>query len=315
MYKATTLTDFILEDERKNEKTTIGLTILLHQIENAAKIIASHVRSSGLVDIIGASGKTNTFGEETQKLDEFSNSLLVDMLLSSGQVSTVVSEEMEEPVNSKEGIGEYIVYFDPLDGSSNIDVNLSIGTIFSIYHKDGGLLQKGSEQIAAGYVLYGSSVVFVYTTGHGVNGFTLDPAVGAFLLSHPDIKIPEKGSIYSINEAYDPQYDKKIQDFLEQIKKSEEYKARYTGTLVADAHRTLLKGGIFLHPPYGKYPSGKLRHTLEVNPFAFLVEQAGGIALGIGDKSPLEILPKHIHDLSPFVMGSPETVKSYLSFK
>ncbi len=308
MYKnVVTLTDFILEDQP-------DLTILLHQIENATKIIAAHVKSSGLVDIIGATGATNTFGEEVQKLDEFSNKLLVDTLISSGQVHALVSEEMEEPVFAQKKSGQYIVFFDPLDGSSNIDTNCPIGTIFSIYHKDGGLLQQGSKQIAAGYVLYGSSVMFVYSSGSGVNGFTLDPAIGAFLLSHPNIKIPAAGQIYSINEAYESRYDKGLQAYLKHLKQEGNSRGRYVGTLVADAHRTFIKGGIFLYPKDTKQPEGKLRLMLEVNPFAFLTSQAGGIALGANNKNPLTIAPKHIHELSPFIMGSPKNIQTYLSF-
>ena len=316
MYKnAVTLTDFLLEDERKNEKATLGLTILLHQIENATKIIAAHVKSSGLVDIIGATGNINASGDEVKKLDEFSNKLLVDTLIPSGQVHAVVSEEIEEAVFAENSKGEYIVFFDPLDGSSNIDTNCPIGTIFSIYHKDGGLLQKGEEQIAAGYVLYGPSVIFVYTSGNGVNGFTLDPAIGAFLLSHPNIKVPSKGEIYSINEAYEARYDKGIQTYLKHLKQEGNSRGRYVGTLVADAHRTFIKGGIFLYPADTKQPEGKLRLMLEVNPFAFLTFQAGGVALGANNKNPLTIAPKHIHELSPFVMGSPKNIKTYLSFQ
>ena len=316
MYKnAVTLTDFLLEDERKNEKATLGLTILLHQIENATKIIAAHVKSSGLVDIIGATGNINASGDEVKKLDQFSNKLLVDTLIPSGQVHAVVSEEIEEAVFAENSKGEYIVFFDPLDGSSNIDTNCPIGTIFSIYHKDGGLLQKGEEQIAAGYVLYGPSVIFVYTSGNGVNGFTLDPAIGAFLLSHPNIKVPSKGEIYSINEAYEARYDKGIQTYLKHLKQEGNSRGRYVGTLVADAHRTFIKGGIFLYPADTKQPEGKLRLMLEVNPFAFLTFQAGGVALGANNKNPLTIAPKHIHELSPFVMGSPKNIKTYLSFQ
>ncbi|MBI2621253.1 MAG: fructose-1,6-bisphosphatase [Candidatus Levybacteria bacterium] len=315
MYKnAVTLTDFLLEDERKNDKTTLGLTILLHQIENVTKIIAAHVKASGLVDIIGATGKTNVFGDQVQKLDEFSNKLLFDMLKSTGQVHALVSEEMEKEVIVENSKGDYIVYFDPLDGSSNVESNIPIGTIFSIYHKDGGLLQKGNKQIAAGYVLYGSSVIFVYTSGSGVNGFTLDPGIGAFLLSHPDIKIPKEGKIYSINEAYEPTFDRKLQNYLKNLKNGDSV-ARYVGTLAADAHRTFIKGGIFLHPASSKNPEGKLRLMLEVNPFAFLTFQAGGIALGANNKNPLSITPKHIHVRSPFVMGSPKNAKAYLSFQ
>jgi len=316
MYKAiTTLTDFILSEQRKYKKSTGNFTLLLHQIENASKIIASHVKASGLVDILGTTGGKNVYNEEVQKLDAFSNKLLVDMLISSGEVHAVVSEEMEDPVFSpKAHAGEYIVFFDPLDGSSNIDTNCPIGTIFSIYHKENGLLQPGKNQVAAGYVMYGSSVMFVYTNGNGVNGFTLDPAIGAFLLSHPDIKMPESGNMYSINEAYEHIYSESTQAYLKHLKTEGNSRARYVGSLVADAHRTFMKGGIFLYPSDKKQPEGKLRLMLEVNPFAFLTEQAGGKTLGAQNTNPLSITPKHIHERSPFVMGSKENVDLFASF-
>ncbi|MEX2007526.1 MAG: class 1 fructose-bisphosphatase [Candidatus Levyibacteriota bacterium] len=316
MYKyIPTLTDYILREQANFPKATGRFTILMNQIENAAKIIASHVKASGLVDILGKTGNTNTFGEEVQKLDEFANKLLVDTLISSGEVHAVVSEEMENPVFApKESAGEYIVYFDPLDGSSNIDTNCPIGTIFSIYHKDGGLLQQGNKQVAAGYIIYGSSVMFVYTFGHGVNGFTLDPAIGSFLLSHPDIKIPQSGQIYSINQAYESLYDDFTKNYLEHLRNEAKSKLRFVGSLVADAHRTFIKGGIFLYVADKKQPEGKLRLMIEVNPFAFLTEQAGGKAVAGEGKNPLGFTPKHIHDLSPFVMGSKKNVDEFLSF-
>ncbi len=316
MYKyVPTLTDYILREQENFPRATGRFTMLMTQIENSAKIIASHVKASGLVDIIGKTGNTNTFGEEVQKLDEFSNKLLVDTLISSGEVYAVVSEEIPDPVFApKESKGEYIVYFDPLDGSSNIDTNCPIGTIFSIYHKDGGLLQPGNKQVAAGYIIYGSSVMFVYTFGHGVNGFTLDPAIGSFLLSHPDIKIPEDGVYYSINQAYEALFDESTKKYLEHLRTEAKSKLRFVGSLVADAHRTFIKGGIFLYVADKKQPEGKLRLMIEVNPFAFLTEQAGGKALGAKGINPLDIMPKHIHQLSPFVMGSKKNVELFRSF-
>lgn len=311
-----TLTDYILHEEKKAKHASGSFTTLIAQIENAAKIIASHVRASGLVDIMGKTGDINTFGEEVQKLDEFSNRLMVDTLIGSGQVYAVISEELEEPVYApKDHAGEYVVYFDPLDGSSNIDTNCPIGTIFSIYHKgDGNLLQPGRKQVAAGYVVYGSSVMFVYTFGHGVNGFTLDPAIGSFLLSHPQMKMPESGNIYSINEAYEKLYEDGTKAYLNHVKEEGKSRARYVGSLVADAHRTFIKGGIFLYPTDKKQPEGKLRLMLEVNPFAMLTEQAGGKAISLQNKSPLDIMPEHIHQRASFVMGSIENVDKYLSF-
>lgn len=310
-----TLSDHILAEQRKNKYATGNFTLLLMQIENAGKVIASHIKASGLVDILGKVGKTNTFGEEVQKLDDFANDLLINTLIKSGAVHAVVSEEEKEPIFApKELSGDYIVYFDPLDGSSNIDTNCPIGTIFSIYHKKDGILQEGEKQIAAGYIIYGSSVMFVYTLGHGVHGFTLDPAIGSFLLSHPAMQIPEEGEIYSINEGYEHLFDHHVQAYLQAIKKEGKSRGRFVGSLVADAHRTFIKGGIFLYPAYSKQPEGKLRLMLEVNPFAYLTEQAGGIVLGRQNKNPLMIPPKHIHDRSPFIMGSPENVKKFLQF-
>lgn len=310
----TTLTDHILTEQRRTKHITQGFHFLLTQIENASKIIASHVRASGLGDILGKTGKKNTFGEEVQKLDAFANQLLIDTLINCGQVHAVVSEEEKEPVfASKKIAGDYIVYFDPLDGSSNIDTNNPIGTIFAIYHKDGGILQPGKKQLAAGYVIYGSSVMFVYTVGNGVNGFTLDPAIGSYILSHPDMKIPEGSNVYSINEAYFPVFKKETQTYLTNIKTNPNKSSRYVGTLVADAHRTFIKGGIFLHPATDKRPDGKLRLMLEVNPFSMLTEQAGGAVLGADNKNPLTIVPTHIHDRSPFIMGSTDAIKEYLA--
>jgi len=316
MYKYTpTLTDYIIEEQRKFPKAHGNFTSLMTQLENASKIIASHVKASGLVDIQGKTGNTNTFGEEVQKLDEFSNNLLVDTLINSGDVYAVVSEELEKEIYaSKEKAGEYIVYFDPLDGSSNIDTNCPIGTIFSIYHKDGGLLQPGNKQVAAGYIIYGSSVMFVYTFGQLVNGFTLDPSIGSYLLSHPNMQIPENGNIYSINQAYESLLTVPNQSYLQNLREEANYKLRFVGSLVADAHRTLIKGGIFLYPADKKQPEGKLRLMIEANPFAFLIEQAGGVALGENNKNPMEQMPEKIHQRSPFIIGSKKNIEHFLSF-
>lgn len=310
-----TLTDHILADQQSYDHVTPGLHIVLHQIENTVKIIASHVKASGLVDIVGMTGNINTFGEEVQKLDEFANKLLIERLLASGHVHAVVSEEEEKPIFAPKHLdGDFIVFFDPLDGSSNIDINMPTGTIFAIYHKKDGILQKGAKQIAAGYVLYGSSVMFVYSVGNGINGFTLDPAIGSFLLSHKDIKMPEYGPWYAINEGYSAMFDESIKNYLQHIKEEKKSRARFVGTLVADAHRTLMKGGIFLYPSYTKHPEGKLRLMIEVNPFAFLTEQAGGIAFGKDNKTPLETDPKNIHQTSPFVMGSKKNIELFKKF-
>lgn len=316
MFNGVTLTNFILEEQRKQKNATGSFTLLLHQIEDATRIIASHVKAAGLVDIIGATGNVNAYGEMVQKLDEFSNTLLTEMLLGSGEVYAVISEEMERPVFApKNKAGEYIVCFDPLDGSSNIDINCPIGTIFSIYHKDGGILQKGENQVAAGYVLYGSSVMFVYTSGNGVNGFTLDPAIGVFVYSHPNIKIPKIGKYYSLNEGYEKYYDKGLRDYLKYLKYETDASSRYVGALVADGHRTFLKGGTYFYPASTKQPKGKLRLLVEVNPFAYLTVQAGGKALGANNVNPLTVTPKSIQEISPFIMGSADDIDKYLSFQ
>jgi len=310
----TTLTDFFLEEKRHTQDVTGGLTLLLTQIENAAKIIGSHVKRTGLADILGQTGKKNIFQEDVQKLDSFSNDLLVKTLLASKHVYAVASEELEKPIYARAEGAKYIVYLDPLDGSSNIDTNNSIGTIFSIYHKEHGLLQNGEKQIAAGYIIYGTSVMFVYTSGNGVYGFTLDPAIGSFILSHPNIQIPKRGKIYSINEASTSLFFQNVQDYLRDIKKNASYKARYSGTFVADMHRILIKGGIFLYPNDSKNPHGKLRLMYEINPLAFIIKQAGGVSFS-GDKKSLEITPKDIHQQAAVVIGSEENVKEFLGFK
>jgi len=286
----------------------------LTQIENAVKIIASHIKKSGLVDIIGQTGEKNIYQEEVQKLDKFSNDLLVDTLIESGQVYAIASEELDEPIFVNKNRGHYLVFLDPLDGSSNIDVNINVGTIFSIYHKDKNLLLPGKKQVAAGYVIYGSSVMFVYTFGNGVNGFTLDPSIGSFLLSHPNIKIPQKGSIYSINEGYYNLYYGYLKKYLNHLKSLEKQaKLRYVGAMVADVHRTLLKGGIFIYPGDKKNPQGKLRLMFEINPFAFIIRQAGGLAY-TGKINPLQITPEALSQKAPIVLGSVDNVKEYLTF-
>ena len=316
--KVTTLTEFIIEEERKFSRATGSFTLLLTQIENAAKIIASHVKKTGLVDIMGTTGETNAYNEDVQKLDKYSNELLIDTLKASGQVYAMGSEELDEPIFVGKNSGDYIVFFDPLDGSSNIDVNINVGTIFSIYHKNSDLLQAGKNQVAAGYVLYGSSVMFVYSCGEGVNGFTLDPAVGSFLLSHPNMQIPKNGNIYSLNESYHNRYDQYLLDYIASIKVEEDtagkpYKMRYAAAMVADIHRILIKGGIFIYPENKKSPEGKLRLMYEVNPMSYLVNQAGGMSTSRGI-DPLEIKPKSLSQRVPIALGSQNQVKEFLTF-
>lgn len=313
MNKPISLTEFILEEEREFPKAKGNFTLLLSQLEYAGKIIASHIRKAGLVDILGKTGSKNASADEVIELDRYSNELLIETLTSSGQVHAVGSEELEEIHFVEKDGGEYVVFFDPLDGSANTEVNVTVGTVFSIYHIDTNLLQPGNKQVAAGYILYGTSCMFVYSSGNGVNGFTLDPSIGTFLLSHPNMTIPKEGNLYSINEANSAQYDKPTKNYLEAIKQQGSYKARYIGSMVADIHRTLILGGIFLYPADHKYKDGKLRLMFEVNPMAYLIKQAGGIALS-GTRDPLDLIPSSLHQRAPIVLGSKKNVEEYLSF-
>ena len=307
------LTEFIIEEERRFKNAKGNFTLLLMHIEYAAKIIASHIRKAGLVDILAKTGEINASKDEVIKLDRYSNDLLIEILSSSGQVHAVASEELEDIHTIEKHDGEYAVFLDPLDGSSNTDVNVTVGTIFSIYHKGKAILQPGKNQVAAGYILYGTSVMFVYTCGNGVNGFTLDPAIGSFLLSHPDIKIPKQGNIYSINEGNFNLWDEKLKRYIQSLKEDKPYKSRYIASMVADVHRTLLKGGIFLYPKDEKNPQGKLRLLFEVNPLSFIMQQAGGLAT-VDGVDPLEITPTALHQRVPIVLGSHDEVKKYLRF-
>lgn len=311
--KPKSVIEFILERERSTPEATGALTLLLTHIEYASRIIASHVTKAGLVDILGSTNKTNAYQEDVQKLDAFSNALLVETLSGSGVVSTVASEELPEPVTVDKN-GKYDVFFDPIDGSSNIEVNAGIGTIFSIYKTSSSLLQKGATQVAAGYIIYGSSTMFVFTSGESVDGFTLDPGIGSFLLSHPGIKIPEEGSIYSVNEGNYLLWDEPTRSYIDSIKdKNPPFKARYAGSLVADLHRTLLKGGIFLYPADRKHKSGKLRLMYEVNPFSYIMKIAGGMALS-ENEDPLHISPASLEQTVSFAVGSPENMRDYQRF-
>jgi fructose-1,6-bisphosphatase I len=289
---------------------------LLSGITLACKMVAAAVRRAGLADVLGATGETNVQGEAVQKLDHYANTVLLESLGSRGNVGVLASEENDEPVVllPDPARGKYVVVFDPLDGSGNIDVNISVGTIFSILRRDvrnshdpaGDVLQPGHRQIAAGYVLYGSSTMLVYTTGAGVTGFTLDPAIGAFVLSHPDIHMPPRGSQYSVNEANADSFPEWCRRYLYWFKSGADgvaYTSRYVGSLVADFHRTLLKGGVFLYPPTARNPQGKLRLLYEANPIAFLAEQAGGVASD-GQRRILEIAPDSLHQRTPLMVGS-----------
>ena len=290
------------------------LSQLLRDIALASKVVNREVNKAGLIDIMGSMGSVNTAGDQQQKLDVLANIRFSRALTKGGEACALISEEAETfmDLNNK---GNYVIAIDPLDGSSNIDVNVSIGTIFSIYRrksKEGtpiqqeDVLQKGKEQVAAGYILYGSSTMLVYTTGHGVNGFTYEPTLGEYFLSHPDMKMPEDGKIYSINEGSYNSFPKPVKDYV-QFCKEKNYTGRYIGSLVADFHRNLLKGGIYIYPATAKDPNGKLRLMYECNALAFIAEQAGGRASD-GEKRILDIQPETLHQRTPFYVGSKNMV-------
>ena len=316
----TTLDRFIKRKQDDFPYATGELSQLLRDIALASKIVNREVNKSGLLDIAGVFGSKNVQGEDQQKLDVIANIRFIRALKNGGQTCAVVSEEDEEIVHLNPD-SRYIVAIDPLDGSSNIDVNVSIGTIFSIYRRlspIGGpvqkedILQKGSEQVAAGYVLYGSSTMLVYTTGNGVNGFTLEPSLGEFVLSHADMRCPTEGKIYSINEGSWHQFDQSVRDYVEHCK-TKNYTARYIGSLVADFHRNMLKGGVYLYPSNSKAPKGKLRLLYECNALAFIVEQAGGKACD-GHMRILDLQPTEFHQRTPFIIGSATMVTEAESF-
>ncbi len=329
-YHVTTLNEFIIERQADFAYAKGELSRLLYSIGVAAKIVNKKVNKAGLVDILGASGEINVQGEEQKKLDIFADKQFIGALKASGECCGLATEENDEIVTfdtdmSKDG--KYIVCMDPLDGSSNIDVNVSIGTIFSIYRRitprgtkpeKEDFLQIGSKQIAAGYVIYGSSTMMVYTTGRGVNGFTLDPSIGEFCLSNPEIKTPKYGTIYSINEGNYVDFPEGVKKFIKYCQEIEPetnrpYTSRYIGSLVADFHRNLLKGGIYLYPSTAKDPIGKLRLLYECNPIAFLAEQAGGLASD-GVNRILKMKPESLHQRIPFYTGSVDLVQKVEEF-
>jgi fructose-1,6-bisphosphatase I len=320
-----TLQRHLAEQQKLDPAATGSFTALLWEFVLAVKMIAREVRRAGLIDILGATGRENVHGERVQKLDDYAQELLETALGRTGLLCAMASEERSGLISIPSGVrrGRYVFLFDPLDGSSNIDVNLSIGTIFSIHRRvsregDGDLddcLQEGYKQVAAGYVLYGSSVMLVYTTGKGVHGFTLDPSVGEFLLSHPDIRVPGSGTTYSVNEGYSPTWDAGTARYVEWLKHKEPetrrpYSLRYVGTLVADVHRTLMNGGIFLYPAS---PQPKIRLLYEAAPLAMVVEQAGGRAT-TGRRRILDVKPTELHERVPVVFGSPSDVARYEQF-
>jgi fructose-1,6-bisphosphatase I len=315
-----TLTKFVLEEQRKHPEASGNFTDLLADLARAAKLMSREVNKAGLINILGATGYSNVQGEEVQKLDEYTNLVILSAMEHGGHLAAMASEEMEEiyEVPDEYPRGDYLMTFDPLDGSSNIDVNISIGTIFSILRKkDGGtattaadFFQPGSAQVCAGYFLYGSSTMLVYTTGNGVHGFTLDQSIGTFLLSHENIKTPARGSIYSINEGNDRHWYPGTARYIDMLKKRGSEKkvtARYIGSLVADFHRNLMKGGVFLYPRDKKAEKGKLRLLYEANPLAFIAEQAGGAAT-TGETRILDIVPDELHQRVPLIIGSRDDV-------
>lgn len=320
----TTLGQFIIEKQADFSYAKGELSRLLRDIGIAAKIVNREVNKAGLVDILGDAGTTNIQGEGQKKLDVFANEQFISALTSGGECCIVATEEEDEfvpiisPVSKN---AKYIVCIDPLDGSSNIDCNVAVGTVFSIYRRksiDGDatiadVLQKGTDQVAAGYVIYGSSTMMVYTTGKGVNGFTLDPSIGEFCLSHPNMKIPENGTIYSINEGNYVHFPEGIKKYIkyaqvEDLATNRPYTSRYIGSMVADIHRNLIKGGIYIYPTTAASPNGKLRLLYECNPMAFIIEQAGGIASD-GFNRILEIEPVALHQRTSIIIGSANMVK------
>jgi len=319
-----TLTRFVLEEGRKVPGATGELTTLLNSISTAVKSISSAVRKAGIANLFGIAGSTNVTGDQVKKLDVLSNDLCINMIKSSFTSCVLVSEEDEKAIIVEpDKRGKYIVCFDPLDGSSNIDCLVSIGTIFAIYKKttDGepcekDALQSGRKIVAAGYALYGSATMMVISAGHGVNCFMLDPAIGEFILVDKDVKIKPKGKLYSLNEGYAQQFYPDVTEYLQKKKFPQDgsaaYGSRYIGSMVADVHRTLMYGGIFLYPANAKSPNGKLRLLYECNPMSYIIEQAGGLAT-TGAMNVLDIQPTGIHQRVPVVMGSSEDVKEYIS--
>jgi len=324
-----TLEQFIIERQSDVPGSTGQFSRLLRDLVVAAKIVDRDVRKAGLVDLFGDTGEVNVQGEVQKKLDKLAHDEFVRALRRGGEVCLIGSEEHAEaiPLAFEDCSGKYIVLFDPLDGSSNVDVNVSIGTIFSIYQIPDdhvgqvsveAALQPGRNQVAAGYVIYGSSTVLVYTTGNGVNGFTLDPSIGEFLLSHPNIRTPERGAMYSVNEGNYNSWEPGLKEYIkwmqtEDAATNRPYTTRYIGSFVADFHRNLVKGGIYIYPSNARNPKGKLRLMYEANPLAFIVEQAGGTA-STGHGRVLDVLPTALHERTPLYIGSPAMVADAEAF-
>lgn len=324
-----TVEEFIIEKQEDFKFSTGELSRLLNSILLAARVVTYKVNKAGLVDIIGAAGNTNVQGEDQQKLDVYANEVFIQTLINREIVCGIASEENDNFITIKGLDGghnnKYVVLMDPLDGSSNIEVNVSVGTIFSIYKRISPVgtpvtindfLQPGHKQVAAGYIIYGSSTMMVYTSGASVNGFTLNPAIGSFYLSHPDIKFPEKGNIYSINEGNYVHFPQGVKNYIKYCQEEVEdrpYTSRYIGSLVSDFHRNLLKGGIYLYPSTAKTPKGKLRLLYECNPMALLAEVAGGKATD-GKRRILDIVPTELHERTPFYCGHPDMVDKVTEF-
>jgi len=317
-----TIERFIIEEERNHPEATGELSGILYDLALAAKMIANKVRSAGLADILGSAESENVQGEVQQKLDVMANEIIVKAMDHGGRLCAMASEEEPDIIQIPEHFkcGKYCLLFDPLDGSSNIDVNVPVGTIFSVVRKITrgrhgemeDILQPGRRQVAAGYVIYGSSTMMVYTTGQGAHGFTLDPSIGEFLLSHPNIRIPETGRYLSVNDSYEELWDDNVRTIMKKYKgldgTSKALSTRYVGSLVADFHRNLLGGGIFAYPANRKTPRGKLRLLYEANPLAFIVEQAGGAASD-GTQRILDAVPTELHQRTPLFIGSKHEVE------
>jgi fructose-1,6-bisphosphatase I len=330
MSHITTLNEFIMDRQADFPGASGELSRILNDIAVASKIVSRDVRRAGLVDhILGAQGETNIQGEEQQKLDVVADQQFIRVFESGGEICGIASEENDDYVAFNDEVaknGKYVVLFDPLDGSSNIDVNVSIGTIFSVYKRKSqrgtlatleDMLQPGTDQIAAGYVLYGSSTMLVYTTGKGVNGFTLDPSIGEFCLSHPNMKTPETGRLYAMNEGNIDECEQGVRDYIrfcQQVhpEANKPYSGRYIGSLVADFHRNLIKGGIYIYPATNQSPEGKLRLLYECNPLAMIAEQAGGLATA-GTQRVLDIKPERLHQRVPFFVGSKQMMEKAIA--
>ena len=327
--KNQTLGEFIIENQAAFKYTSGELSRLINSIRLAAKVVNHEVNKAGLVDIIGAVGETNIQGEDQQKLDVYANQKFIQTLINRNIVCGIASEEEDSfiSINSQDENhqNKYVVLIDPLDGSSNIDVNVSVGSIFSVYRRITPVgtpvhledfLQPGNQQVAAGYVIYGTSTMLVYTTGAGVNGFTLNPAIGTFYLSHPDMRYPNDGRIYSVNEGNYIHFPQGVKDYIKYCQMEEgdrPYTSRYIGSLVSDFHRNMIKGGIYMYPKSSKTSNGKLRLLYECNPMAFLAEQAGGLASD-GFQRILDIQPKELHERVPFFCGSKHMVEKLEEF-